>query len=378
MEKIKVLFVIHDLSVGGAEKVLVNLVNNMNYTKFDITLMSIFDEGVNKQFLRPEIKYIACFKKAIRGNSHYMKLFSPQFLHKMLIKDTYDIEVAYLEGPSARIVSGCPDLKTKLISWIHIEQKSKKNSARAFRSYKESVKCYQCFERIICVSDDVRKDFLKLYSLNNPIEVLFNTNESDKIRILAKEPVNLMQDDAKTYRLIGVGKIVANKGFDRLARIHKKLLNEGYLVHTYVLGEGTEREKIEQFIKENHLEDSFTFGGYQVNPYKYVSKCDIFVCTSFAEGFSTAATEAMIVGIPVVTTPVAGMNELLGDNNEYGIITEQNEESLFENIKKLLDDPELLKEYKQRALLRGKEFSKEKTVKAVENMLFTVKKNDLD
>ena len=111
-----------------------------------------------------------------------------------------------------------------------------------------------------------------------------------------------------------------------------------------------------------------TFLGYQTNPYKYVAKCDLFVCASFAEGFSTAATEALIVGTPVCTTEVSGMREMLGDN-EYGIITENDEEALYEGIKDLLDHPEKLAHYKEKAIERGKRFSTEETVKAVEEML---------
>ena len=88
-----------------------------------------------------------------------------------------------------------------------------------------------------------------------------------------------------------------------------------------------------------------------------------------AEGFSTAATEALIVGTPVITTPVAGMAEMLGTNGEYGIITEMSEESLYEGIKDLIQNPNKLRHYKKQAAERGKFFSKENTVKAVEEML---------
>jgi glycosyltransferase involved in cell wall biosynthesis len=160
-----------------------------------------------------------------------------------------------------------------------------------------------------------------------------------------------------------------NKGFDRLLRIHKRLCEDKYPVHTYILGEGSERSKLETYITENGLTDSVTLLGYQTNPYKYVSKCDIFACTSYSEGFSTAATEALIVGTPVVTTLVSGMKEMLGENNEYGIVTENNEEALYEGIKYLLDNPDKLAYYKEKALERGKTFSTENTVKAVEDML---------
>lgn len=85
---------------------------------------------------------------------------------------------------------------------------------------------------------------------------------------------------------------------------------------------------------ENNLTDTFTFLGYRDNPYKYVKKADLYVCSSRREGFSTAVTEALIVGTPVVSTNCSGAYELLGKNNEYGIVTENNEDALYEGIKK--------------------------------------------
>lgn len=367
--KIKILFLIHDLSVGGAEKVLVNLVNNMDREKFDITVVSLFGGGINEQFLQRHIRYKSIFGKTIPANSKLMKLFTPRQLHQHFIKEQYDIEVAYLEGPTARIISGCASEKTKLISWIHVEQHTKKVASGSFRNYRESEKCYAKFHNIICVSQYVKKDFQKIYPTMRNVEVLYNTNETADIVLKAKEKVtegSFVNDEIK---IIGVGKIVRVKGFDKLARIHKRLRDDGYPVHCYVLGVGPEQENIEKYLRMNNLKDTFTFLGYQTNPYKYVAKSDLFVCTSVAEGFSTAATEALIVGTPVVTTDVSGMIEMLGENNEYGIVVENNEETLYEAIKGLLDDKGLLKYYAQKAGQRGMYFSTKNTVMAVENML---------
>lgn len=113
---IKILFLIHDLGPGGAEKVLVNLVNNMDKKLFDITVMSLFGGGINEQFLSRDVKYQVIYKKTFPMNSHVLKFFSPRRLHKAFIREKYDIEVSYLEGPSARIISGCPNEDTKLVS----------------------------------------------------------------------------------------------------------------------------------------------------------------------------------------------------------------------------------------------------------------------
>lgn len=365
----KVLFVIHDLHLGGAEKVLVNLVNHMDRSKFDVTVLALFGGGVNEPFLNPDIRLIVGHKRPFPGNSHVMKLFSPERLFRYYIKGRYDAIVSYLEGPSARIVSGCPRDGTKLVSWIHIEQHTMKNAARSFRSAEEARKCYCRFDRTICVSRTVAEDFDSIFHLQRPIEVLYNTVESDVIRERAQEPLDKIHCKKEEIKLIGVGKVVPNKGFDRLARIHKRLREEdGLPVHTYILGEGFQRKGLEAWAAENGLSDTFTFLGYQTNPYKYVAACDLFVCASHAEGFSTAVTEALIVGTPVVTTEVSGMREMLGEN-EYGVITENSEEALYQGVKEMLTAPERLSHYKEKARERGRRFSTGQTVRAVEEML---------
>lgn len=365
----KILFLIHDLGQGGAEKVLVNLVNNMDDKKFDITVMTLFDYGENRQFLGKNIKYKTWCKKMFPGNSHLMKLFTPKQLHKSIIKERYDIEIAYLEGPCARIISGCNDSSVKKLAWIHIEQHTEKRAAQSFRSVEEAKDCYQQFNRIICVSQTVKQDFSQVLHIPVPHEVIYNTNESNKIIKLSQEPVEQGIMNLNEIKLVGVGKLLKSKGFDRVARIVKRLKESGYPVHFYILGEGPERNSLKEYIQKNQLEDCITLLGYQLNPYKYVEKCDLFVCASFAEGFSTATTEALIVGTPVCTVEVSGMKEMLGSNNEYGVVVDNNDEALYQGIKRLLDEPELLKYYTQQAIIRGKDFSTEKTVQAVEKKL---------
>lgn len=367
--KIKILFLIHDLGHGGAEKVLVNLVNNMDRSKFDISVTTLFGGGVNEQFLKPDIHYRTIFSRTFRGNSHIMKLLSPKQLHKLFIKETYDIEVAYLEGPSARIISGCPNENTKLVSWIHIQQKSAEAAACSFRSVREATSCYGRFDRIVGVSEEVKRTFLAALPVSSPMQVLYNTNESTQIIEKSEEKVESDLFRVQEFKIIGVGKLLKSKGFDRLARIIAKLKAEGYPVHLYILGIGPLQQELEQYIEDNYLEQQITLLGYQTNPYKCVAKCDLFVCASFAEGFSTAATEALIVGTPVCTVEVSGMKEMLGEHNEWGVVTGNSEESLYQGIKDLLDHPDKLAHYKEKAIERGKTFSTENTVHAVEEML---------
>lgn len=368
---LKVLFLIHDLGQGGAEKVLVNLVNNMDRSKFDISVTVLFGGGVNEQFLASDIHFRAVFPKEVPGNSKLMKLLTPEQLHKLCVKERYDIEVSYLEGPSARVISGCQSSNTKLVSWIHVEQHTMGKLAGPFRSEREALACYHRFNQTVCVSQYVHDDFCQLMDFQQPCRVLYNTVESDKILAGAGEAAPELVDDGKV-RLIAVGTLKKSKGYMRLLQIIKRLQDEHYPVHLYILGIGPLQQEMENFICQSELNNSVTLLGYQTNPYKYVSKCDLFVCASFAEGFSTAATEALIVGTPVCTVEVSGMKEMLGEHNEYGIVTANDEDVLYQGIKSLLKNPGILAHYKEMAALRGKDFSTEETVRAVENMLLAL------
>lgn len=368
-DKKKILFLIHDLGQGGAEKVLVNLVNNMDRSKFDITVMAVFGGGVNEGNLAKHIRLIIGHRRMIRGNSHIMKLFTPQQLYRYYVREHYDIVISYLEGPSARIVSGCTDPETKLISWVHCTTHSPAHAARSFRTPAEARACYGKMDRMVFVAETSRDAFLRNCPYDGKTIVLYNTNESEKILDLSHSVVQL---PGKGLRWCGVGKVTPNKGFDRMIRIQKRLCEDGICSHLCILGDGPQRAELEKLAAELGVSDQVTFLGYQTNPYPYVSGCDLFVCASHSEGFSTAATEALIVGTPVCTVEVSGMKEMLGENNDWGLITKNDDEALYLGIKRLLDDPGLLAHYKEKAAERGKTFSTENTVRAVEDMVLSL------
>ncbi len=370
---IKVLFFLPTLGNGGAEKVLVNLVNNMDTNKFEITVKTLFDKGENRDLLAPHIKYEYCMKKSYKGITHLMKLFSPKLLHRFFIKEKYDIEISYLEGITSRIISGCNDTKTKKIAWVHTQFLSKAFAANIYRSFNETIKCYEKYDVVACVSDQVRQSFCDLINPKSAkVIVQYNTNESDVICSLANEPITDCNFSKDEFNIVAVGKIIHNKGFDRLARILKNLLHDGLKPHFYIIGAGEDKEKIQSYIINENLSSAFTFIGYRKNPYKYIAKCDLFVCSSYREGFSTAATESLIIGTPVLTVDVSGMKELLGENNNYGIIVNNDDDSLYQGIKEYILNPQIQQKYKQLAVERGKRFNKKNTVFETENLFIQI------
>lgn len=365
----KILFFIPTLMHGGAERVLVNLVNHLDQTKFDISVQTMFDVGIYRNQLANGIKYIPGFSWYFPGNTKIYKLFYPRFLFHRYVKEHYDIIVSYLEGPSARVVAGCDDNRTKLISWVHVEQEKPEYVTQVFRTMQEATECYSRFDMTCCVSKTVKADFQRLFPTVREPKVLYNTVETDVIRSRAMETVDDIVFDKNVINLCSVAKLQYVKGFDRLIRITRKLLDAGLKVHVYIIGKGEEQLVLEKLVAQMQLEEHWTFVGFRENPYKYVANCDLYVCSSRREGFSTAVTEALIVGTPVVSTRCSGAEELLGSHNEYGIVTDNDTDALYQGIKQMISTSGLLEHYSKKTSERGGYFSTENTVKAVEQML---------
>lgn len=367
---IKILFVIHDLGGGGAEKVLVNLVNSLDRNLFDITVLSMFGGGVNEQFLNQDVRLIHFFPRAVRGNRFVLRMFPPEVLHRWMIKEKYDIEVSFLEGVAARVVSGCPNEDTKKISWIHVEQKTPETASLSFRNIEEAAECYSRFDRTAAVSGSVADDFHALFPMIEKADVLYNPQNPQRILQLAKEPSKgLPKKDSAGFKLIGIGKLMPNKGFDKLISITERLINEGMDVTAYILGCGKEQEHLEELIREKHLEDHVFLMGYQVNPYPLIREADLFVCTSQNEGFSTAAAESLILGVPAASTPAAGMHEMLQDWADTAVSQDYSAESMYPLIRNLIQDKELYQAYRRDTARLSEQFSQENTLGKIQSYL---------
>lgn len=363
----KILFFITSLAGGGAEKVLVNMVNHMDYDKYDITVQTLFDEGINKQYLNKNVHYKYVWKKTFRGNIHFLKIFSPEFLYKKFIREKYDIVVSYFQGATTRIIGGCTDKNTKLVQWVHNEFHSKNEISKCYRSIKECEKLQRRFDASVFVAESVKQIYMNTFpdSTKNNI-VLYNVVESDRIKQLSLKKIAIKNLYDADFTLISVGRLVPQKAFDRLIEIIAQLKKENYNVKLLLLGCGYLEKNLKEKCHTLKIENEVIFLGYRSNPYKYIKRADLFVCSSLHEGFSTAVTEALIVGTPVVTTMCSGMIELLG-NNEYGLIVNNDGNALYEGILRLLNDKSLLYHYKKKAKERGEKFSLEKTVKKAED-----------
>ena len=124
--KKKMLFLIHNLNMAGAQRVLVELVNNMDFDRYDVTVQTVYDCGALKEQLDHRIRYRSivrsktAFAKRVKG-FFLRRIASPKWVYKHYIDEDYDYAVAFLEGECTRYVGGCKNPRTKTIAWVHID-----------------------------------------------------------------------------------------------------------------------------------------------------------------------------------------------------------------------------------------------------------------
>lgn len=368
--KKKILFFHFDLGGGGAEKVLVNLLNNLNPDKYDITLYTVFNSGVYKDSFREHIKRKTLFNRQFRGFISLAKILSPGLLHKLFIKKKYDIEIGFYHRFPARVIGGCKDKDTKKFAWVHSKMISPEDFFTSYRSINEANRIYHSFNKVAFVAQTAKDEFLKQTGWNDiDCQVVHNVMDVDDIILKSRQEIDLKLDHKK-LNLCSVGRLTDLKGYDRLFKCFRDLVKENYIDwNFYLLGKGEEESHLKQLVKEFGLDSYVTFLGFNVNPYKYVSKMDIFVCSSLVEGYSTAVAESVIVGVPVLTTDCSGMFEILGD--EAGMIVENSEKGLFDGLKFIMSGKDVINNLRMGVKSRQKIFSTDYSIKEFENFIET-------
>lgn len=352
--KQKLLFFINTLAGGGAEKVLVDLVNAIPSDLFDISVLTI-QHGVNEQNLHPHIHY----RCIIPGNNRIFTKLCSAFLCKVLsyrffawlfIGKGYDTVIAYLQGFNTRVVASSRGKKR--VAFVHSDLSKAKTIEHLYKSKGELFKEYLTFDSVCFVSETAKSGFERTYGILPNSRVLYNIIDSKSVINKSKEIVG------ETYttsglRLISVGRIAPVKGFDRLLRIVKRLNEDGLLFELWILGEGNQRPELEAYCNNNGI-SNVKFLGFKTNPYPYIKKADVMVCSSLLEGYSTTVYESIVIGVPVLTTDCSGMCEILS-NGEYGIIVENSEEGLYKGLKSVLLNSKQLYDLKSKVSIRSKQ-----------------------
>ena len=359
---IKILFFIETLKAGGAEKVMIDLVNHMDQTKFDITVQTVWPCDA-KKYLAPEIRYRSMYPAKNEANVfRYRAEAETGLAYRLHVKDNYDIECAYLEAGPTKVISASTNRKAKKLAWVHCDLAKKAGNVDAFVA--KTGKQYRKFDEILCVSENVLESFERLFGAEVPARVLHNVVEDDVIREKSAAP---MPEGLQKRRLTAatLGRLTHQKGYDILLKIHERLVREGFDYDLWIAGEGEDRPGLERYIADRGLADSVRLLGFLDNPYPILAAADLLVCSSRYEGLSTFVTEGLILGKPIVTTDCTGMRELLGDS-QHGLITGMTEDALYEGMKTMLQNEALRSDYQKKATKRGLDFSTDRLVRDTE------------
>lgn len=371
----KMLIVAGKIYGGGAERVLVDLINGLDEREYDITLYTMTKDNFEKSGISRAVDYRTVYAsdedfsglkrafKKVRNkllNVIYAKCSARAF-YKRAIKGKYDIELAAIEGYTTRIVSGSTNPDSRKIAWLHTDLETNHWSRLAFNSPEEEAAAYKSFDNVICVTENVRRILLQKFGDDIRTTVISNPIRKDNILSLSQMGECEIEKRPDTMRVFYLGRLQEEKGADRLLEAHRRLVDEGNKIELIMVGDGCDMPKLRAYVDENGLGDSVHMRGYLDNPYIDMKSADLFVCPSRAEGFGLVLVEAMILDLPVVSTDCAGPNEIL-DNGKYGMTVENSTDGIYNGIREFIQNPSLLERYSTLSKQRREDYGYDKSI----------------
>ncbi|WP_374441889.1 glycosyltransferase [Epilithonimonas sp.] len=346
-QKIKILFRHRSMEMGGVEKVILDMLENLPKDIFDITLLLTIYQGELRTAIPKDIKVIAIqqgredmsqnliiryFQLIKRGFVlGYYRRF-PKALQKKYLIDDFHLEVApgYSDFDS---VLNSP-LKTRKIGWFHTDVSYDPNQKRVL----SRINKLKQFDWVIFGSRQTRQVIKDLYKVDYPnSSVIYNAIKIDEVQKKSAEfPVEY--DIRPVFS--SMGRLHSRKGYHTLMKIHKKLLDDGFLHSIAVIGGGGEMENLKKQAKELNVEKSFLLLDTQLNPYPYIINSDYFILPSESESYPLTIGEVMGLYIPIVSTNVGGIPEMIDDQVD-GILVEPTEKQIYAGMKMFLTNPDI-------------------------------------
>lgn len=385
--KNRILFVTQTLACGGAETVLVNIANNLSRRGYSVTILCYEKAEDLVPSLDSNVRYIYKPRREfpILRKIPYIKRFykyrkavwehrvSAKGLYKYYVgKEKYDIEIGFLRGAAIKIVSGSTNKKSKKFAWVHTDFKlcNPKSIMGWFNNSEEVTDAYGRMDKIFCVSDKARESFNEVIGLAEKTVTLYNLIPSEKIIEKSYEEIPLNKEK---FTVMTVSRLIPDKRHERLLSAVKKLTDEGYDFDVWIVGRGVQEEYLKKYCVDKNIRN-VTFTGMQLNPYPYMRKADLFVLSSLREGFALVIPEAMACGLPVLSTSCTGPVEIL-KNGEYGMLVDNNDESIYYGLKNVLDNPEQLDYFREKSAERYKDFDEKIIIRKLIN-IFEITKDE--
>lgn len=335
----KVLFLVESLGGGGAEKVLATIIEHSNEIKCDFTVCSLVNTGVYVDKIASSVNYKAIIKNpnTFWGKILYKLIYSvlsPFVIYLLFIPKNNDVEIAFVEGFSTKVLSRSFNRRAKRIAWVHCDLNTLNWPVNkgVFYNQVDQIKAYTKFGQIICISEIVKKTMLEMDSSYQAV-CIYNPIDVERLLSLSKEECGF----SWAYTWLSVGRLEPVKGFVRLINVIERLVREGFYPRLLIIGEGSERDYLKSLIIKKGLNDNIKLLGFVENPFPFFIKTQLYICSSVSEGFSLTILEAQSLEIPVLSTDCGGPRELLLDGR-YGILVDNSEDGLYYGLKRVLLD----------------------------------------
>jgi glycosyltransferase involved in cell wall biosynthesis len=366
--KKKLLFLTVKFDTGGTEKVTYDIITRLDPEKYDITLMSMYGGGYYWDHLPAHIHRKYFFPKFIRYVIRYVTTFPGKLVYRTFIREKYDVEIACGDDIPSRVINHSTNPNSQRIAWIHMDVQERGYQGYEIRTEAGRRNFYRNFHHIVNVSRECERKFREKFGDDLPTCVIYNPVPAEEIRekgnarpwiVLPKERFNI----------VCMGRFTPQKGFDRLLDALKVLKGKdisGFFAT--ILGDGYERPMLEQRIREYGLQDVVSLPGYAENPYAILKQADLFTLPSRDESFSLAVAEAMVLGVPVMSTRCTGPVELLKDG-EAGCLVENSTEGILSGLERILTDRECYQDLCSKAMANTDNFDIAAQIDCVESLL---------
>lgn len=350
---IKVCFAFNNLQVAdGVARSVIAIANSLVLTNsFEIYLRPLFKCDLNaRQMLDRRVKVKPVFGFYFKGMGRILEKLSCTYLHRFIYQDNkYDVEIGFQHGVSTcAVASGKNDLAKKII-WVHgLDEKI------SFRKYYEHV------NRVVAVSNENAMKLKSVLSSSCDVRCCYNIIDEEVVWNKAKEHVVNLNYGIEIVNFIAVGRLSPEKGFDRIIKAASVLKKEKQKFKVIIIGGGIEESRLRSMIVESKLQNNIIMIGEQENPYKYMARSDVLICSSKTEGMSTVCMEACLLNVPVITTSVGGSREIIGMANS-GMIVENSDEGILDGMRYILNNKaELLKWKRKLKYARGNFYKAER------------------
>lgn len=356
--KKRVLFIYGPLNAGGAEHVLLDLLASLDRDKYEIELCQTVAGGTLIHEVPKDVKVFALWQSY---NWHYKVahrasvwvgsdfLFRKVLQHK--IHDEYDVVISFLEGMPLKIHSILRN-KAYNISWVHADMYDHRYTAKNFHK-KNELSAYNKMDVVVCVSEFSAQKFIQRFAgFNKKLTTIDNPVATNNLHQLAEA---FGPKKCTSFCIVAVGRLTEPKRIDRLLRVAALCKKDQLPVQFQIVGDGELRDELQNIARELNVYDKVEFAGYQSNPYPFIKAADVLISTSAYEGFGLVLVEAMALGVPVISTKTVGPSEILQDDT-YGLLTEHDEYSIFEAVKKMYTDAELRDQYIIKGKVRAQDY----------------------